>query len=106
MKNYKAGDFVVYTRQKISTSPGRRARNIAPAAHGESYSYEVDKYWTIQSVSEETGTLDALTRSGKVNVLSIDDDRLRRAHLWEILFLNSRFPRYEAITKGSSIARG
>lgn len=95
MANYKPGDFVVFTRDKCSASPGKRARNISPARLGEFYKYEVDKYWTIQSVNPKDQTVRAVTRGGKLHTIKIADPRLRKANVWERIVRNSRFPRSE-----------
>jgi len=88
--SFGPNDWVVYTREKHSLSPGRRAKNISPSPHGEMYSYEVDKYWVVRNVSEREIVLE--TRRGKQSILSSNDSRLRKANLWERLFFSSRFP--------------
>ncbi len=87
---FQPKDWVVYTREKHSLSPGRRAKNIAPAPHGELYSYEVDKYWIVREVRGNEIVLE--TRKGKTHSVSSNDSRLRKANLWERLFLSNRFP--------------
>jgi len=88
--SFNQNDWVVYTREKHSLSPGKRARNISPAPHGEMYSYEVDKYWVVRLVQE--GMIVLETRRGKQHSLPINDSRLRKANLWERLFFARRFP--------------
>ena len=83
-------DWVVFTRQKHSLSPGKRAKHISPSPHGEMYSYQVDKYWIVRQVKD--GMLVLETRRGKQHTLPITDSRVRRASLWEKLFFASRFP--------------
>ncbi len=83
-------DWVVYTREKHSLSPGKRAKNISPSPHGEMYSYEVDKYWIVRQVKD--GLLVLETRRGKQHTLPISDSRVRKASLWERTFFASRFP--------------
>ncbi len=90
MNRFAVGDRVIYRREKHSTHPGPRARNIDPAPLGELYSYEVDKFWTVQRV--ENGNLVLVTRRGKTHSVKADDPRLRRANLWERLVHGSRFP--------------
>jgi hypothetical protein len=88
--SFTPNDWVVYTRQKHSLSPGPRAKNIAPSPHGEMYSYEVDKYWIVRQVQD--GELILETRRGKSHTLPKDDCRLRKANIWERLFYSHLFP--------------
>lgn len=88
--SFHPNDWVVYTREKYSRSPGPRAKNINPAPRGELYSYEVDKYWVVREVREKELVLE--TRTGKLHTLPINDRRLRKASLWERLFQSNRFP--------------
>jgi hypothetical protein len=87
---FSPNDWVVYTREKHSLSPGRRAKNISPAPRGEMYSYEVDKYWVVRQVQDGVVVLE--TRRGKQHSLPASDSRLRKANLWEKLFFARRFP--------------
>ena len=41
---FRPGDVVVYRKQKNSLHPGPHARDIHPAAHGDFYSYLVEKF--------------------------------------------------------------
>lgn len=88
--NPKVGDRIVYSRQKYSESPGPRAKNVAPSAHGELYSYEVDKYWVVELISN--GTMTCVTRKGKRHTIKISDPLARPATWWETFFLANRFP--------------
>lgn len=88
--SFHPNDWVVYTREKHSLSPGPRAKNIAPSPHGELYSYEVDKYWVVREVRSDELVLE--TRKGKTHVVSRTDPRLRKANWWERLFMANRFP--------------
>jgi hypothetical protein len=90
-RHFVVGDRVVYSRQKHSSSPGPRAQEVTPAAHGESYSYLVDKYWRVIAV-EPDGILLVRTRRGKQHRVRLDDPRLRRPTIWERLFRADRFP--------------
>jgi hypothetical protein len=90
-RHFVVGDRVVYSRQKHSSSPGPRAQEVTPAAHGESYSYLVDKYWRVVAV-EPDGVLLVRTRRGKQHRVRMDDPRLRRPTMWERLFRADRFP--------------
>ncbi len=88
--SFSPNDWVVYTREKHSLSPGRRAKNISPAPRGEMYSYDVDKYWIVRDVQDGIVVLE--TRRGKQHSMRISDSRLRKANLWERLFFAGRFP--------------
>lgn len=90
-RRFAIGAPIVYTKEKLSQSPGQRARNIVPATCGETYSYEVDKYWRVIDILPN-GMLQAVTRSGKIHSLQMDDPHLRKARWWERLFLGHRFP--------------
>ncbi|MFG0288297.1 MAG: hypothetical protein ACF8CQ_08985 [Rhodopirellula sp. JB044] len=88
--HYKPGDWVIYTKQKSSASPGPRAENVHAASKGDMYRYTVDKYWIIDSVAEN-GTLVLRTRRGKRHEVSADDLNLRKARIWERWIHSSRF---------------
>ncbi len=90
MNHFTAGDRVIYRREKHSTSPGPRARNIDPAPLGEFYSYEVDKFWTVKEV--RNGNVVLLTRRGKTHTVNSGDPRLRHANWWERLIHGGKFP--------------
>lgn len=97
---YNPGDWVIYRRQKTSASPGRRAQRVIPAAHGDTYSYLVEKYWVVQEVLAD-GRLRLRTRRGKEHVVATDDRRLRRARWWERWLYQARFRAVEASHGGS-----
>jgi hypothetical protein len=88
---FNVGDRVVFTSDKHTTKPGPRAKNVTANAHGETYDYQVDKYWLVAEVLSD-GQIVLLTRRGKRHVLPISDPRLRKANLWERLFKSKRFP--------------
>ncbi len=90
--NFKVGQPVVYRKPKSSTSPGQRAINVRPAPAGETYCYEVEKYWTVSAVINED-QIELQTRSGKQHIVSRDDSRLRHATIIERLFMSDRFPK-------------
>lgn len=90
MNQFAAGDRVIYRREKSSTHPGPRAKNIDPSPLGELYSYEVDKYWTVAEVSN--GAVILVTRRGKKHTVKLGDPRLRRANWWERLMFGGKFP--------------
>lgn len=95
-RNYKPGDAVVFRVTKQSTDPGPRAVDIHPAPSGETYSYQVDKYWTVREIQSD-GTLQLVTRRGKQRTVLPDDLRLRRARWWERWFYSDRFPKLAQI---------
>lgn len=88
---YRPGDLVVFVVSKISREPGPRAHDIHPAPFGETYQYIVEKYWTVRSRAAD-GTLELVTRRGKIHYVRADDPRLRPARLWERWFHRERFP--------------
>ena len=90
-RRYAANSPVVYRMTKHSTKPGPRAQDIDPAPGGESYAYQVEKYWLVEDVLPDN-QLVLVTRSGKRHIVSVADDKLRPATLWERLILKSRFP--------------
>ncbi len=75
-RKYRVGQTVVYAKQKVSTSPGRRAADVSPAAKGDTYSYMVDKYWVVTRILPD-GDLCLTTRRGKEHIISTDDPNLR-----------------------------
>jgi hypothetical protein len=89
-KGMKPGDWVVYTKPKFSTTPGPRAKEVAPNRHGEGYTYIVEKFWVIDDVLPD-GRLKLKTRRGKENVLRAGDANLRRARWWERWCYRDRF---------------
>lgn len=94
-QSFRPGDFVIYRKSKFSTHPGPGAVNVHPAAHGDTYSYVVDKYWIVERVLED-GTVVAMTRRGKKNHVSPDDPMLKRANLLERFFFRDRFSALDA----------
>jgi hypothetical protein len=88
--DFAAGDWVIYTKQKVSQSPGRRAQEVSPAEKGDTYSYVVDKYWIVAEVQAD-GKLMLKTRRGKQHVVEPDDPMLRKASWWERILYASRF---------------
>jgi hypothetical protein len=88
---FRPGDVVVYRKQKSSLHPGRHATNIQPAAHGDDYSYLVDKFWRVLAVRPDH-SLVVRTRKGKQHSIAAGDPNLRRTHWWERLLFRHRFP--------------
>lgn len=91
---FKPGDWVIYRKQKVSTSPGPRAKQTSPAPKGETYSYIVEKYWTVKDVLGE-GQICLSTRRGKQHNVAQDDPHLRKANWWERWLFRARFPSVE-----------
>jgi hypothetical protein len=90
-RRFQVGDKVVYTREKYTSRPGPRAKNVFPAPNGESYHYEVEKYWCVAEV-RSSGQLLLETRRGKQHLIDSDDPRLRKASWSERIFKKGLFP--------------
>lgn len=88
---FQPGDPVVVCLSKFSTDPGPRARDVHPAPMGETYSYQVDKYWRVLEIRDD-GALLLATRRGKQHTISPEDPKLRPARWWERWLFNDRFP--------------
>jgi hypothetical protein len=93
---FKVNDWVICTREKYGLSPGKRAKNISPAPRGDLYSYEVDKYWIVRSVSDQDLVLE--TRTGKQHLVPLKDRRIRVASWWERWIYRNRFPAKNTIS--------
>ena len=94
---FKKGDPVVFVVSKNSSDPGPRAKNIHPAPAGETYSYMVEKFWTVVEVRPDSHLL-LVTRRGKQHDVVVDDPRLRPARWWERWLYKKRFPPLHAST--------
>jgi hypothetical protein len=90
---FHPGDLVIYRKQKISLCPPRGAKCVSPAAHGDQYSYLVDKFWTVVAVEPNDAIL-VRTRRGKELRLLADDPSLRPASWLERLLFRHRFPAF------------
>ena len=88
---WKVGDPVILHKSKRSEHPGPRAENVHAAAHGELYSYTVEKFWLIKEVHEDH-TLTLVTRTGKEHRLEANDSRLRAPNFIERIRYKGRFP--------------
>lgn len=88
---YRVGDKVVYIRDKYSSQPGPRAKNIFADRKGEHYQYQVEKFWVVSRVLDDN-LVQVQTRRGKLHVVEARDLRLRHATLLEKLFKSRRFP--------------
>ncbi|GIW78837.1 MAG: hypothetical protein KatS3mg105_0644 [Gemmatales bacterium] len=99
---FDVGDLVVYRKHKFTSHPGPRAKHIAPAPHGDSYSYLVDKFWIVTELSENQKEMVLMTRTGKKHRVSVDDPNVRHANWWERLFLRHRFPKLPAAAQSDA----
>jgi len=90
-KSFRVGDRVVFTRDKHTTTPGPRAKNVVATPHGEMYEYQVDKYWLVIGIQAD-GQLVLKTRRGKHHSFPASDPRLRKASFLERLFKAKLFP--------------
>src|SRR5262249_15657052 len=93
--HFKAGDYVVYRKKKVSLHPGPHAKSIYPAPNGDYYSYDVNKFWTVVEV-QANDEMVVWTRRGKRLTLNASDPALRRAGWWERLLFRRRFPPLES----------
>jgi hypothetical protein len=92
-KDFQPGDPVIYRKFKHSERPGPRAKNVHPAAKGEEYVYEVDKFWVVCENRGESLVL--VTRRGKQHIVERNNPSLRRPNLLERWYYRDRFPRLE-----------
>ncbi|WP_425396925.1 hypothetical protein [Aeoliella sp.] len=95
-KGLASGDWVVYRKQKHSTSPGPRAKDVAAAPSGETYAYTVDKYWVVKDCLEDDQVL-LITRTGKEHTVPLGDPNLRSARWWERWLYGERFRETEKL---------
>ena len=87
---FRPGDPVIFRKVKISTCPGPRAISVHPQGSGETYTYQVDKFWVVDDATGDT--LLVRTRRGKVHEVDISDPNLRRPNLIERFLYRDRFP--------------
>ena len=87
---FRQGDWVVVSRRKHTTRPGRHARDVFATANGDEYDYFVDKFWIVTEVLAD-GQLRLQTRRGKTHVVDGGDANLRHATLWDRLRYRGRF---------------
>lgn len=90
------GSRVIYRKTKHSAAPGPRAETITPSAHGDSYSYTVDKFWVVVE-HHANNKIVVMTRRGKRLTLDADDPNIRRANFLDRLRYRNRFPGIEDI---------
>jgi len=99
--DFQPGDLVIYKGSKQGLHPGPGARDIQPVPNGEDYTYVVDKYWMVQSISD-SGRLMIVTRRGKTREVTVGDPLLRRATWWQRLRYRDRFPSPEVLAENSA----
>lgn len=99
--NCSIGDWVIYRKQKRSSSPGPRAESMHPDQSGEEYTYIVEKYWIVEEINPD-GELILITRRGKRHTIPPDDPRLRKPGPIEKWFLAGRFREVEKAMQSSS----
>jgi hypothetical protein len=88
---FQPGDYVIYRKQKYSVHPGPHAKEIRPCPQGDSYWYEVDKFWLVVAV-DCTNKVTVCTRRGKRLILDAADPALKRAGWFKRLMFRRRFP--------------
>ncbi len=91
VRDYKVGEWVIFTKMKVSESPGPRARDIDPSPRGDLYRYSVDKFWVVEERRED-GMLVLRTRRGKRHVVDPTAPNLRPVRWWERIRYRDRFP--------------
>jgi hypothetical protein len=89
------GDWVIYRKQKHSASPGPRAKDVAAAPRGETYSYVVDKHWVVKQRLDDERVL-LVTRTGKEHEVAVTDPNLSSVGWWQRIFYRERFRQAEA----------
>lgn len=90
LQRIRPGDLLVYRRTEFGTHPAPGARDIAPSANGEGYTYCVTKYWIVVE-SRSDGTLLVQSRGGHQHEVRADDPSLRKANIFERLWILRRF---------------
>lgn len=91
MRAFRVGDPVIYVVTKNSNHPGPRAKRLYPAPAGETYTYQVDKFWTVAELRPDGHVL-LITRRGKQHDVATLDPCLRPARWWERWLYRDRFP--------------
>ena len=100
-KTLQPGDWVVYRKQKYSTSPGPRAQQVAAAPQGETYAYVVNKFWVVKQLLDDS-QVQLVTRTGKEHTVQLSDPNLRPARWWERWLYASRFRETEQLLAGNA----
>jgi hypothetical protein len=94
-RNFRPGDRVVFFRTRHKSHPGRRARGVRPSAHGDDYSYYVEKFWVVADVLDD-GRLLLQTPRGKQHEVDVDDPNLQHASWLDRLLHRQRFIQSDA----------
>lgn len=94
--NYQVGDRVVYTRDKYTCRPSAGVKGLSAERKGESYRYQVLKYWVVCGV-HAGGRIEVCTRRGHLHTVLAADERLRHATLLERIFKRRYFPTSEQL---------
>lgn len=102
-KEWSPGDWAVYRKSKRSFSPGPRAYNIMAASKGDSYTYVVEKFWVVESVTSDN-EIRLRTARGKTNRISLDDPNLRRPSWFQRIVWRARFRQVEATVDHTQFA--
>ena len=87
---FQPGDWVVFRKTKFGERPTDRAVEVTPCPNGDGYTYQVDKYWVVESMRPD-GRVVVRTRRGKQHVIDAEDRRFRRANLIDRILRRSRF---------------
>ncbi len=103
--DWSEGDWAVYRKSKVSSSPGPRATNVVASRKGENYAYIVDKFWIVEALLPD-GRLRMRTARGKTHVVRLDDPCLRRPSLVQRLVWRNRFRQVEKKSKGTDLQAG
>lgn len=75
---FKVGDKVVFKKTRNRMHPGRKAHDIYPSAHGDYYTYLVDKYRKVQAVTPD-GQVVLVSPKGKTQVMDAGSPCLKKA---------------------------
>jgi hypothetical protein len=89
-KRYSQGARVIDLKQKHSTHPSRKARDIHAAPKGELYDYVIEKCRVVEMVREDQ-QLVLRTPKGNLQVVSPTDPGLRPATWLERFRYRNRF---------------
>jgi len=89
-KRYTQGARVIYLKQKHSTHPSRKARDVHAAPKGELYDYVIEKCRVVELVRTDQ-QLVLRTPKGNLQVVSPTDPGLRPATWIERFRYRSRF---------------
>ena len=102
LKPFCRGDRVVYCLTKYKAHPGRHACNVHPAAHGDDYSYYVEKFWVVFDVLPD-GRLLRHTPRRKSHLVNASDPNLRHATWLERIRCRDRSKLSDMASGGSGV---